>query len=284
MSLIGTAISVGGSLLGGILGNNSQAKANKANIAFQREMGQNSIQWRVADANKAGVHPLYALGAPTMSASPSSVGYDWGPALSNAGQDISRAIDARNTKKERAKLTALEHENMILQNHKLRSEIHVNEQAALSEQARRNLTQVGPPEPRIGASEWASLGGDAGVVDYQPATPIVGSKDNRAREPGEITDYGFIRNDHGGLTVAPSKDAKDRTEDDIIQQIAWATRNQILPAFTGLSPPKIPTPISGAKWKWSTITQSFMPYKNGRWYYREKNGKWMRSKYPRGDK
>lgn len=40
---------------------------------FQKEVAQNSILWRVADAKQAGVSPLVALGAPTFSA-PISVG------------------------------------------------------------------------------------------------------------------------------------------------------------------------------------------------------------------
>lgn len=40
----------------------------------QAHMYKNSIQWRVEDAKKAGIHPLAALGAPVASYSPVSVG------------------------------------------------------------------------------------------------------------------------------------------------------------------------------------------------------------------
>lgn len=59
---------------------------------MQAKFARNAIQWKVKDAQKAGVHPLYALGAPTMNYSPVSVG-----GMSNfadAGQDIGRAIGA----------------------------------------------------------------------------------------------------------------------------------------------------------------------------------------------
>lgn len=59
---------------------------------LQREFAQNQIQWKVADAKKAGIHPLYALGAPTMSYSPVSVG--GGLEMPDMGQDISRAMNA----------------------------------------------------------------------------------------------------------------------------------------------------------------------------------------------
>lgn len=71
------AISVGAAILGSaglnMLGGNMQSQAikdsNKANYNQSKEFAQNSIQWRVQDAIKAGVHPLYAMGAPTMSPS-----------------------------------------------------------------------------------------------------------------------------------------------------------------------------------------------------------------------
>ena len=55
------AIMAGGALLGGALGARSQASANRANLRFQR----NYISYRVADAKRAGIHPLYALGGST---------------------------------------------------------------------------------------------------------------------------------------------------------------------------------------------------------------------------
>lgn len=46
---------------------------------------QNQIQWRVKDAEKAGVHPLYALGAPTVSPAVISSGSGYRPG-EGAGQ------------------------------------------------------------------------------------------------------------------------------------------------------------------------------------------------------
>lgn len=96
-------IGAGASLLGGILGNKANEKANKAAQAesqrqsdLQKEFAQSGIQWKVQDAEKAGIHPLYALGANTVSYSPQTVGaspnnYDF---LGSTGQNIGRAIQA----------------------------------------------------------------------------------------------------------------------------------------------------------------------------------------------
>lgn len=95
-------ISAGASLLGGLLGRKSQADANAQNIQLQKDFAQQGIQWKVEDARKAGIHPLYALGAQTASFAPNVVGDTSLPtALANAGQDISRAVDASRTSGDR---------------------------------------------------------------------------------------------------------------------------------------------------------------------------------------
>lgn len=63
----------------GIAQMNQAKKEAQANRDLQREFAQNSIQWKVADAKKAGLHPLYALGSNGASYTPTqtdSMGYD----------------------------------------------------------------------------------------------------------------------------------------------------------------------------------------------------------------
>lgn len=68
------------------LGAQNQAQVQDSiNYERQKEFAQNAIQWRVADARKAGLHPLYALQGGGASYSPGAVqafGYDPGPTLS----------------------------------------------------------------------------------------------------------------------------------------------------------------------------------------------------------
>lgn len=97
----GSLIGAGASLLGGLFGSNSAEKANRANLAAQKEFAQHGIRWRVADAKAAGLHPLYALGAQTPSFSPSFVQDSMGPALAEAGQSVGRAVAASSTSHEK---------------------------------------------------------------------------------------------------------------------------------------------------------------------------------------
>ena len=95
--LTGSLLFAGGSaLLGGIgnwLGvksnNKAHQRANAANYNAQKEFYQNSVAWRVADSKRAGVNPIYGLGADSASFSPSfqSVGNNGvGDTLSSVSQ------------------------------------------------------------------------------------------------------------------------------------------------------------------------------------------------------
>lgn len=103
--MIGALIGAGTSLLGGFLNNRANAKAQKQQYQQQKEFAQSGIQWKVEDAKKAGIHPLYALGASTAQYAPQSVGGQDFSFLSDAGQNIGRAIDA--TRSNPAKANAL---------------------------------------------------------------------------------------------------------------------------------------------------------------------------------
>lgn len=103
MSAAGAAgISAGAGLLGGYLHDRSQERINDQNLEAQREFAQMGIRWRVADAQAAGVHPLYAIGSSGASFSPSfQAGGGVARGLAEAGQDISRAMLAQKTQEER---------------------------------------------------------------------------------------------------------------------------------------------------------------------------------------
>lgn len=120
-----------GSLAGGALGlaggiysaNKSAQVANNVNLLNYKqakEFAQNQIQWRVADAKKAGLHPLAALGMSPISGPPSAVGADvsgLGNGLSEMGQNISRSIDAMQSREDRLKEQAKQDALQRLQYH-----------------------------------------------------------------------------------------------------------------------------------------------------------------------
>lgn len=98
---IGAASALGG----GLLSSSSNKKAARRAERFNREVLQNAVQWRVADAKRAGVHPLFALGAQvgTSGGNPQFIGEPLGPAIAEAGQDISNALVRQQTGNQRLK-------------------------------------------------------------------------------------------------------------------------------------------------------------------------------------
>lgn len=82
----------------------AQEKINQQNYNTSKEFAQNSIQWKVADAKKAGIHPLAALGtnasyAPTAmsdSGQSDTPRYVSG-VISSLGQIAEKAVDALNS-------------------------------------------------------------------------------------------------------------------------------------------------------------------------------------------
>lgn len=107
---LGPAIAAGSQLAGGLLSSkaandaqNLQQDLFNQQTQLQLEFAKKGIQWKVADAKKAGIHPLYALGANTLSYQPQSLSFgsadgNW---IGDMGQNIDRAIQATNTLPER---------------------------------------------------------------------------------------------------------------------------------------------------------------------------------------
>lgn len=194
MSILGGLIGAGTSLLGGLLGAN-EAKKNRA---LQKEAMYNGIQIKVKDAEKAGVHPLYALGASTFSPTPIMSGLP--EAVGNAGQDISRAVSAAQDGRERASvysktLQSLQLERGSLENELLRSQI-------------RKLNAPGSPPVSPGP-------GDGNVIDGQGDTraPVsalgvtVRPRASESQAQDLENEYGEVADWVGGVRLARDADA-----------------------------------------------------------------------------
>ena len=94
-------------IVGDVAKQESLSKSSAQEYERQKEFAQNGIRWKVADAKAAGIHPIFAIGANTPTYSPqAAVGSDYG--LSNVGQNIGRAIEAGQTRYERAQANALQ--------------------------------------------------------------------------------------------------------------------------------------------------------------------------------
>lgn len=106
----GAAIAAGANILGGFLQRDAANKTNKQalqqaalNRHYQEQFAKSGIQWRVADAKAAGIHPLYALGANTPTYTPVSANFttpDYS-FVGRMGQDIGRGLQAYGQRQDR---------------------------------------------------------------------------------------------------------------------------------------------------------------------------------------
>lgn len=151
--MLGALIGAATSVAGGLLNNKAQKDANRANEAaalrqeaLQKEFAQSGIQWKVQDAEKAGIHPLYALGANTTSYQPTNVG--GGAAdfsfLGDAGQNIGRAINA--TRSTPAQALALQATKTQIEGLQLDNELKRTQLASALALANQTGPTPGMPE------------------------------------------------------------------------------------------------------------------------------------------
>lgn len=123
-AIAGAAIAGAAIIGGGILGNKEARRAQAYDANLQREFAQYGIQWRVADAEKAGVHPLYAINANVPTYAPTrQAGGHLGRGIAAAGQAIGDYLTQQERRDQARKEQGLRDEHMRLQNQRLRAEI-----------------------------------------------------------------------------------------------------------------------------------------------------------------
>ncbi|AZL82909.1 DNA pilot protein [Apis mellifera associated microvirus 39] len=248
-------IGAGASIIGGLLGSESEDNAAdtqleiaRQNQQMQREFAQQGIRWRVSDAQAAGIHPLYALGAQIPTYSPSQFipggGNALGEGIAQAGQHLGRAVKATQTQPEKdaeyaEAIKKLELERGSLQNELLRSQIV-------------RINQAGPG--RSFPSLWDDISGAIpGQGDDPRRSSVLGpqalqkpkvlettkvSPTAPHQEPAALAESGFSWTGTGWAPV-PSKLAKERIEDDLAAELSWSLRNRVPQTFVGarLQPP-----------------------------------------------
>lgn len=233
---IPAAITAASSIFGGIMGQKNQEKQQQQAYENQKEFAQSGIQWKVEDAKKAGIHPLYALGANTHSfASQISGSNPMAEGISNAGQNVSRALMSTQSKTTQFSAAA---EALTLQKMGLENQL-------LSKQV-QNMSLTGPGIPTDNGNlhllpgQGNSIDPNAAVKDI-PLSRIAHDPMGPHQEAASISDVGHAKTASGGWAPVPSKDVKERIEDMTLMELQWALRNQIMPTFGGnFSPPSMP--------------------------------------------
>lgn len=220
------------SLFGG--GSNQSAVSQQISnqqLQFQRAAAAQGIRWKVEDAKAAGIHPLYALGAPTFNPGPIPYIGDGGAggagsladSFKNMGQGLGRAFAATSSPQER-QATAFEvarqaqqYEHGNLQNELLRAQINqIN-----------NRAQVGPGMPNNVVSSPV-----LGTFENDPTkvqTAVPGAAAQAAGHAAPTITWTRVG---GGIQAFPTKQpGLDDFDVSNPLGIDWWLRNRVMPNF-----------------------------------------------------
>lgn len=200
---VAATIGATGSLAGGLLGNwlstKNQKNRDEYNVQQQERFARNSIQWRVEDAKKAGIHPLVALGAQGASYQPvldTSNDGGLGASVSNAAEYISQGMANSKTDPVTKQAQTLELKRMELENQKLEAEINA-----------------------MGQSPYGLLGNG----EAKRGSNLPGIK--QARKGAD-----FLQNANEIITLTPEKDIQDLVSESTLEYMKWALNNSHSPA------------------------------------------------------
>lgn len=218
---------IAGPLIGGLLDSNSASNATAANVgmseqdrAAQKEFAQQGIRWRVEDAKAAGLHPLAALGAQIPAYTPSSIPVQadnsWGNAIRESGQNITRAIGAKQTRIERLQEQLLEAQIAAT------NADAATKNAAASQIALTSGAGMPPPMPTMS---------DTGMVSVSPSNRTSTFPGQQSTEAAVSPSVKLFQNADGSISMWPSGDAKQSIEDSLYEY-EHMYRNRILPRLS----------------------------------------------------
>lgn len=177
--------------------------------AFQEQFAKEGIRWRVADAEAAGLSPVYGAGLGGAVGSPIPI---MSSSLGEMGQNISRAALAAATPEEK--------ERAVLGNALVHSQINAEDQRAeglrlQNEKLRRELA-VQPGPPSIFGVGSGGSGNSPVVVEGQQFSPLLrggvkveapkvpaASDDSRAVIAGQRPMWQKVRLDDGTEVYLP---------------------------------------------------------------------------------
>lgn len=206
---------------GGALSGDRNRKLMHEQMDAQREFAQHGIQWKVADAKAAGIHPLYALGASTQSYSPVQIGDSYGPALSRAGQDLSREAMSQQSQEvkneEQARAFMLNRE--AASDARVREEARQDRRLAIEESSatirnmvlldqlrRRNAPGTGPGVPSGDGLASLAPGRDPRVI-VKPAEQTARNPDVSSHTAGTTPLWTRVESAPGVFRDAPNPNA-----------------------------------------------------------------------------
>lgn len=294
-SMAGAAISGGLGLAGGMINASMSKTIAREQMRQQKEFAQNGIQWKVEDAKKAGLHPLYAIGAQGATYTPvSQDSSSMGNAVADAGAYLGKAVDGAI---DTATRRELELEN--LEYARMQRELAMKKSGAElmnAELVNRNLTLRNEEQEFLNARLASSVSGNpvrpvansvagvqgiydiGGAYSNNPSVrshlgKVVGNSASRdagapLRPAAGVTPdlkkaNTYFEHEDGSIEVLPSEDRSQSTQDmnvfgtnlPNVGYMAVRAFDQARGYFGYRKKPKV---INGRLYIWN--------YRNDRWY------------------
>ena len=306
-SFAGSLVGAGSSLAGGMINAATSKSIAREQMAMQKEFAQNGIQWKVEDAKKAGLHPLYAIGASGATYTPVSQDSSaMGNAVADAGAYLGKAIDGATDKATREALaqenleyarqqrelasmkSGAEIMNLELQNRRLvldneyQQMLNAQKAAGVSGNPPRPISVSTPmgeftvnnPAQRSHTSKGSgnSASSLAGV-NLKPADVTMSARGRPEITAGANSDSSLIRTGDG-YAIIPSEQFANSTDDDVISKVSWHMRNTIgnrIDVPPNLDTRSYPLPDWAPKdavWRYNRFVGEYRPYSRGFWYSR----------------
>lgn len=235
--MLGAILGAVGSVASGILGNKSAEKANKAqaaarqeDIALQREFAQNSLQWKAADAEKAGISKQYAMGAPGTSYSPVGLGStasNFG-FLESAGQNVGRAMEAGQSNSQTA--ASRQGQALTLQGMSLDNDIKRAQLSSILRTQSQPGTPPGIPAPNTVSFIPGQGNGAQGETEVKTKIDSASASDP-SQTSGTTPEVMLTRTNAGGYSPALPPALQEAYESmGVLPTWQWNGRNLIRPA------------------------------------------------------
>lgn len=183
------------------------------------------------------------------------------------GQDIERSFSAGKNQAGRLGQLAEKGAELDLKTKELNNTLLATQIAKLQAPGTPPPAQTVDQRYLTGLDGQGSAQAGAGstpLLDPNPMPQTASAPGQPHSEPGAINDSGFARTPTGWAPV-PSKDVKDRIEDNMISELSWEFRNRIPALFgdTSTAPP-IQLP-KGHRWSFNGIEWKKMRPANT-WY------------------
>lgn len=219
-------------IVGDVMSQESRSQSSAQEYERQKEFAQNGIRWKVADAKAAGIHPIFAIGANTPTYSPqAAVGTDYG--LSQIGQNIGRAIEAGQTRYERAQANALQARM---------GDAQIGLIDAQTDYYRALAAKASPVDETLDSIGRAAMGSNIALRSQSdqrskpiPTTQSLGRSVGRTNAGVDVLRLGNLF-----FEVPPQENGDALTENDAIMAAYWAakeygsnlTESQVLDSLT----------------------------------------------------